>query len=175
VLVEDVAVFKDQEDRLVEVELVQKSFKYYLTIECTGLQNIHTAKMNLSGMYTTAFLGNEAHRMNESGTQSIELQINRTKPTSSEEYGKGELYGEFWSFGPNQRDDIVHSIVLYFINGDMITLRLDEEYTSQTQIKSLTRGGEIIFKKIVEIKGPPSGFQPGVGDWDNPTDVEIIL
>jgi hypothetical protein len=175
VLVEDVAVFRDQEDRLVEVELVQKSFKYYLTIECTGLQNIHTAKMNLSGMYTTAFLGNEAHRMNESGTQSIELQINRTKPTSSEEYGKGELYGEFWSFGPNQRDDIVHSIVLYFINGDMITLRLDEEYTSQTQIKSLTRGGEIIFKKIVEIKGPPSGFQPGVGDWDNPTDVEIIL
>lgn len=174
-LIEDVAVFKDKEDKLVEVELCQKSFKYYLTIECTGLQNIHTAKMNLSGLYTTAYLGKDGHRMNESGTQSIELQINRTKPTSAEEYGKGELYGEFWSFGPNQRDDIVHSIVLYFLNGDMITIKLDEEYTSQTQIKSLTKGGEIIFKKVVEIKGPPSGFQPGVGDWDNPTDVEIIL
>ena len=174
-LIEDVAVFKDKEDKLVEVEFVQKSFKYYLTIECTGLQNIHTAKMNLTGLYTTAYLGKEDHRPNESGTQSIDLVINRTKPTSAEEIGKGELYGEFWSFGPHQRDDIVHSITLYFINGDMITIRLGEEYTSQTQIKSLTKGGEIIFKKIVEIKGPPSGFQPGVGDWDNPTDVEIIL
>ena len=174
-LVEDVAVFKDKEDKLVEVEFVQKSFKYYLTIECTGLQNIHTAKMNLTGLYTTAYLGKEDHRPNESGTQSIDLVINRTKPTSAEEIGKGELYGEFWSFGPHQRDDIVNSITLYFINGDMITIRLGEEYTSQTQIKSLTRGGEIIFKKIVEIKGPPSGFQPGVGDWDNPTDVEIVL
>lgn len=174
-LIEDVAVFKDKEDKLVEVEFVQKSYKYYLTIECTGLQNIHTAKMNLTGLYTTAYLGKDGHRMNESGTQSIDLQINRTKPTSAEEYGKGELYGEFWSFGPNQRDDIVHSITLYFINGDMITIKLGEEYTSQTQIKSLTKGGEIIFKKVVEIKGPPSGFQPGVGDWDSPTDVEIVL
>ena len=175
VLVEDVPVFKDEENRLVEVEFVQKSFKYYLTIECTGLQNIHTAKMNLTGLYTTAYLANDDHRMTESGTQSIDLVINRTKPTSVDELGKGELYGEFWSFGPNQRDDIVHSITLYFINGDMITIKLGEEYTSQTQIKSLTKGGEIIFKKVVEIKGPPSGFQPGVGDWDSPTDVEIIL
>jgi hypothetical protein len=175
VLHEDITILAGEEDQLLEVEFVQKSFKYYLTIKAKGLQNIHTAKMNLTGLYTTAYLGKEDHRPNESGTQSIDLVINRTKPTSAEEIGKGELYGEFWSFGPHQRDDIVHSITLYFINGDMITIRLGEEYTSQTQIKSLTRGGEIIFKKIVEIKGPPSGFQPGVGDWDNPTDVEIIL
>ena len=173
VLVENVAVFKDQENKLVEAEFVQKSFKYYLTIECLGLQSIHTAKMNLSGLYTTAFLANEEHRMSEAGSQTVDLQIFRTKPTSDEELGKGQLYGEFWSFGPNQRDDIIHSITLYFKNGSEITIALDEEYTSQTQIKSLTRGGEIIFKKVLEIKGPQGGFQPGVGDWDDPTDVEI--
>ena len=173
VLVEDVAVFKNQENKLVEAEFVQKSFKYYLTIECLGLQSIHTAKMNLSGLYTTAFLANEEHRMSEAGSQTVDLQIFRTKPTSDEELGKGQLYGEFWSFGPNQRDDIIHSITLYFKNGSELTIAIDEEYTSQTQIKSLTRGGEIIFKKVLEIKGPQGGFQPGVGDWDDPTDVEI--
>lgn len=175
VLVEDVAVFKNQENKLVEAEFVQKSFKYYLTIECLGLQNIHTAKMNLSGLYTTAFLANEEHRMSEAGTQTIEMDITLTKPTSPEEVGKGHLYGEFWSFGPHLREDIVNSITLYFKNGSEITIALDEEYTSQSQIKSLTKGGEIIFKKVVEIKGPAEGFQPGVGDWNDPTDVEIIF
>ena len=175
VLVEDVAVFKNQENKLVEAEFVQKSFKYYLTIECLGLQSIHTAKMNLSGLYTTAFLANEEHRMSEAGSQTVDLQIFRTKPTSDEELGKGQLYGEFWSFGPNQRDDIIHSITLYFKNGSEITIALDEEYTSQTQIKSLSKGGEIIFKKILEIKGPEGGFNTGVGDWNDPTDVEIIM
>ena len=175
VLVEDVAVFKNQENKLVEAEFVQKSFKYYLTIECIGLQNIHTAKMNLSGLYTTAFLANEEHRLSEAGTQTIEMDITLTKPTNPEEVGKGHLYGEFWSFGPHQREDIVNSITLYFKNGSEITIALDEEYTSQSQIKSLTKGGEIIFKKVVEIKGPAEGFQPGVGDWNDPTDVEIVL
>lgn len=174
VLKEEIVVFQGHEDQIVEVEFVQKSFKYYLTIEATGLQNIHTAKMNLSGMYTSAFLTNDDHRMNEAGTQTLEMDIIMSKPTSAEELGKGHLYGEFWSFGPNQREDIVHSITLYFINGDVIKMNLDEEYTSQTQIKSLTKGGEIIFKKAIEIKGPPGGFQPGVGDW-NQTDVDLIL
>lgn len=172
VLMEDVAVFKDREDQVVEVEFVQKSFKYYLTIQCTGLQNIHSAKMNISGMYTTAFLSNEDHRMNESGTQTLDMQIFRTKPTTEEELGKGEIYGEFWSFGPNQNESIVNSIILYFVNGDVIVKKLND---LTSQIKTLTRGGEIIVEEIVEIKGPPSGFQPSVGDWDNPTDVEIII
>ena len=175
VLVEDVAVFKDMENKVVDAEFVQKSFKYYLTIQCTGLQNIHTAKMNLSGLYTTALLANDSHRMNEAGTQSLDLRITRTKPSTSEELGKGELYGEFWSFGPNQSDDIINSITLYFINGETLTIKLDDEYTSQEQIKSLTKGGEILIKKVVEVKGPPSGFQPGVKDWDDPTDVGIII
>ena len=172
VLMEDIAVFKDREDQVVEVEFVQKSFKYYLTIQCTGLQNIHSAKMNISGMYTTAFLANEDHRMNESGTQTLDMQIFRSKPTSEEELGKGQIYGEFWSFGPNQNESIVNSIILYFVNGDVIVKKLND---LTSQIKTLTRGGEIIVEEIVEIKGPPSGFQPSVGDWDNPTDVEIII
>ncbi len=175
VLHENVVVFQGEEDNVVEVEFVQKSFKYYLTIEATGLQNIHTAKMNISGMYTSAYLTHEEHRMDESGTQSVDLTIEYDSNVSTNELGRGRLRGEFWAFGPSQREDIVHSITLYFVNGDVITMYLDEEYTSQNQIKSLTRGGEIIFKKLVEIKGPPGGFQPGVGDWNDPTDVEIIL
>ena len=172
VLKEEIVVFQGQENEVVEVEFVQKSFKYYLTIKATGLQNIHTAKMNISGMYTQAYLTNEDHRMNESGTQTVEMDIIRTKPTSAEELGKGELYGEFWAFGPNQREDIVNSITLYFVNGDVIVMKL-KDLTSQ--IKTLTRGGEIIVEEQLEIKGPSGGFQPGVGDWDDPTDFEIIL
>ena len=66
----------------------------------------------------------------------------------------------------------MNSITLYFVNGDVIVMKL-KDLTSQ--IKTLTRGGEIIVEEQLEIKGPSGGFQPGVGDWDNPTDVEIIL
>lgn len=171
-LIEDIPVFQGQEDQLVETTFVQKSFKYYLTIKCTGLQNIHTAKMNISGMYTTAFLTNDDHRQNEAGIQTVEMDIIRTKPNSADEIGKGEIYGEFWSFGPHANEAIVNTITLYFINGDVITKKLND---LSTQIKTLTKGGEIIVEEVIEIKGPPGGFQPGVGDWDNPTDVEIIL
>jgi hypothetical protein len=112
VLSEEIVVFQGEEDNVVEVEFVQKSFKYYLTIKARGLQNIHTATMYISGMYTTAFLTNDDHRMNEAGTQTVNMEIIRTKPSSAEEYGKGELYGEFWSFGPNLREDISNTIKL---------------------------------------------------------------
>ena len=172
VLHEDIVVFQGEEDNIVEVEFVQKSFKYYLTIKAKGLQNIHTATMYISGMYTSAFLTHEGHIMNEAGMQTVSMDIIRTKPTDAEELGKGELYGEFWSFGPNQREDISNSIKLEFINGDVITMKL-KDLTSQ--IKTLTKGGEIIVEEELEIKGPAGGFQPGVGDWDNSTDVDIIL
>jgi hypothetical protein len=51
-------------------------------------------------------------------------------------------------------------------------MKLKEDLTSQ--IKELTRGGEIIVREVVEIKGPAGGFQPGVGDW-NDTNVDIEL
>lgn len=172
VLQEDIVVFQGEEDNIVEVEFVQKSFKYYLTIKAKGLQNIHTATMFISGMYTSAFLTHDGHIMNEAGMQTVNMDIIRTKPTDAEEFGRGELYGEFWSFGPNQREDISNSIKLEFINGDVITMKL-KDLTSQ--IKTLTKGGEIIVEEELEIKGPAGGFQPGVGDWDNSTDVDIIL
>lgn len=174
VLQEDVVVFQGEEDNVVEVEFVQKSFKYYLTIKARGLHNIHTATMFISGMYTSAYLTNDEHRMNEAGTQTVDLEIIRdpNDPNSQEQLGKGRLYGEFWSFGPNQREDISNSIKLEFINGDVITMKL-KDLTGQ--IKTLTKGGEIIVEEELEIKGPPGGFQPGVGDWKDPTDVEIIL
>lgn len=170
VLQEDVVVFYGYEDNLVEVEFDQKSFKYYLTIKATGLQHIHTATMNISGMYTTAYLTHEEHRMNESGTQTVDLEIRMTKEPT-EDLGKGELYGEFWSFGPNQREDIMNTITLYFLNGDVIMMKLDD---LTSQIKTLDKGGEIIVEQVLEIKGPAGGFQPGVGDW-NQSDVDIIL
>lgn len=170
VLKEEIVVFQGQENEVVEVEFVQKSFKYYLTIKAKGLQNIHTAKMNISGMYTQAYLTNEEHRMNEAGIQTVDMEITRYDP--KDVLGEGEIYGEFWSFGPNAREDISNSITLYFINGDVITMKLQD---LSPQIKTLTRGGEIIVTEKLEIKGPSGGFQPGVGDWDKPTDVEIIL
>lgn len=170
VLHENVVVFQAEEDNVVEVEFVQKSFKYYLTIKAKGLQNIHTAKMNISGMYTTAYLTHEEHRMDEAGIQTVEMDI--TRYDLNDRTGEGELYGEFWSFGPNQNETVVNSITLYFINGDVITMKL-KDLTSQ--IKTLTRGGEIIVEEKLEIKGPPGGFQPSVGEWDDPTDVEIQI
>ena len=169
VLSEDIIVFEGHEDQLLEVEFVQKSFKYYLTIKAKGLQNIHTAKMNISGMYTTAYLTHEEHRMNEAGIQTVDMEITRYDPT--DQTGEGEVYGEFWSFGPNQREDISNSITLYFVNGDVITMKLQD---LSPQIKTLTRGGEIIVTEKLEIKGPASGFQPGVGDW-NDTNVDLEL
>lgn len=169
VLHENVVVFQGEEDNVVEVEFVQKSFKYYLTIKATGLHNIHSATMQIEGMYTTAFLTNEDHRMDESGTQSVEMDIHYdTDP--SEEVDNGYIYGEFWSFGPNQREDIVNSITLYFTNGDVIKMKLND---LTDQIKQLTRGGEIKVDQILEIRGPAGGFQPGVEDW-NETNVDLV-
>ncbi|MBR5836649.1 MAG: DUF5119 domain-containing protein [Bacteroidales bacterium] len=171
VLQEDVVVLHGYEDNVVEVQLVQKSFKYYLTIKALGLHNIHTAKMNISGMYTSAYLAHEDHRMDEAGTQTVEMDIHYdTNPDES--IDNGYLYGEFWAFGPNQREDILNSIILYFVNGDVIRRELDD---LTAQIKTLDKGGEIIVTQVLEIKGPAGGFEPGVGDWDDPTDVEIIL
>ena len=170
VLYENVAVLAGYENQVVDVEFVQKSFKYYLTIRAKGLQHIHTATMNISGMYTTAYLTTDEHRMNEAGTQTLDMEIRRTADFD-DETGKGELYGEFWSFGPNQREDIVNSITLYFINGDVIVIKLKD---LTPQIKQLTRGGEIIVEEYLEIKGPAGGFQPGVGDWiDKNVDIEL--
>lgn len=169
VLKEEIVVLNGQENQVLDLELVQKSFKYYLTIRAKGLQNIHTATMQISGMYTTAFLTNEDHRMNEAGTQTLDLDIIRTDPNDPQ--GNGELYGEFWSFGPNLREDISNSITLYFINGDVIKMKL-KDLTGQ--IKTLTRGGEIIVEEYLEIKGPAGGFQPGVGEW-NDTNVDLEL
>lgn len=170
VLQEDVAVFRGHEDNVIEVEFVQKSFKYYLTIKAIGLHNIHTATMNIEGMYTTAYLAHEEHRMNESGTQSVDMDIHYdTNPDES--IDNGYLYGEFWSFGPNQREDIINSITLHFVNGDVIIKKLDD---LTAQIKTLDKGGEIIVEQVLEIKGPAGGFEPGVEDWDD-TNIDLIM
>ena len=167
---EDIVVLNGYENQLIDVELVQKSFKYYLTIKAKGLHNIHTAKMEISGMYTSAFLANEEHRTNEAGIQSLDLDINLYD--LDDPLGNGELYGEFWAFGPNQRESILNTITLYFINGDVIKMKL-KDLTGQ--IKELTKGGEIIVEEYLEIKGPAGGFKPSVGEWDDPTDVEIQI
>lgn len=171
-LKEDLIVYRVEEGDTLHIELVQKSFKYYLTIRVTGLYNIHSAKMNISGMYTTAFLAHEEHRMDEAGTQSLDLELRNTATTPEErEAGVGELYGEFWSFGPHAREDIQNSITLYFINGDVTTKKLSD---LTSQIKKLVRGGEIIVEEVIDIKGPAGGFDPGVGDWED-TNVDLYL
>ena len=170
ILREDIVVLNGYEDQIVDVELIQKSFKYYLTIKAKGLHNIHTAKMEISGMYTSAFLASDEHRANEAGIQTLELDINLFD--YDDPLGNGELYGEFWAFGPHQRESILNTITLYFINGDVIKMKL-KDLTGQ--IKKLTKGGEIIVEELLDIKGPAGGFVPSVGDWDDPTDVEIQI
>lgn len=176
---EEIVVFQGYEDEVVEVEFIQKSFKYYFTIKAKGLHNIHTAKMNISGMYTSAFLTNDNHRMNEAGIQTIDMQIRRYKDEESVKIGKGELYGEFWSFGPNQREDIVNSILLYFVNGETIVMDQDDLKENDVEvvgdIKDMIEGGEIKIEGELPIKGPEGGFQPGVGDWEDQKDVNIII
>ena len=169
VLQRDVLIIEGQEDNVIEVEFVQKSFKYYLTIRATGLHNIHTAKMSISGMFTSAFLASDEHRMDEAGTQTLDLEIHYDSDPAPE-IDNGYLYGEFWAFGPHSREDIVNEITMYFVNGSMYSMRLKD---LTPQIKRLTKGGEIVVEEVLDIKGPPSGFQPGVGDW-NETDVEIV-
>ena len=66
--------------------------------------------------------------------------------------------------------DISNSITLYFVNGDVIVMKLKD---LTPQIKTLKKGGEIIVEEFLEIKGPAGGFQPGVGDW-NDVEVEIV-
>ena len=167
---EDIVVLRHDEDNVVQVDLVQKSFKYYLTIRATGLQHIRTATMNIFGMYTTAFLAHEDHRMNEAGIQSVEMDIHYdTNPDP--DIDNGYLYGEFWSFGPNQREDIINSITLQFVNGEVVIRKLDD---LTEQIKTLDKGGEIIVEQIIEVKGPAGGFEFGVENWDR-TDVELIM
>ena len=165
----DILVLQGEENEVIEVDFVQKSFKYYLTIRARGLNNIHTATMHISGMYTSAFLTNEDHRMDEAATQTVDMEIKRYDVNDIT--GEGELYGEFWSFGPNQRGDILNSITLYFVNGEVITMQL-KDLTSQ--IKTLTKGGEIIVEEKLEIRGPQGGFKPEVGDW-NDTNVDLEL
>jgi hypothetical protein len=167
---EDIVVLNGYENQILDVELIQKSFKYYLTIKAKGLHNIHTAKMEISGMYTSAFLASDEHRPNEAGIQTLELDINLFD--YDDPLGNGELYGEFWAFGPNQRESILNTITLYFINGDVIKMKL-KDLTGQ--IKKLTKGGEIIVEELLDIKGPAGGFIPSVGDWNDPTDVEIQI
>ena len=165
----DILVLQGEENKVIEVDFVQKSFKYYLTIRARGLNNIHTATMHISGMYTSAFLTNEDHRMDEAATQTVDMEIKRYDVNDIT--GEGELYGEFWSFGPNQRGDILNSITLYFVNGEVITMQL-KDLTSQ--IKTLTKGGEIIVEEKLEIRGPQGGFKPEVGDW-NDTNIDLEL
>lgn len=169
VLQKDIIIVNGYEDNVIEVEFVQKSFKYYLTIRATGLHNIHTAKMSISGMFTSAYLTSDEHRMNEAGTQTLDLEIHYDSDPA-EDVDNGYMYGEFWAFGPHSREDIVNEITMYFVNGSMYTMKLQD---LTPQIKKLTKGGEIIVEEVLDIKGPPSGFQPGVGDW-NETDVELV-
>lgn len=169
VLQQDVIIIDGYEDNVIELEFVQKSFKYYLTIRATGLHNIHTAKMSISGMFTSAFLTTDEHRMDEAGTQTLDLEIHYdTDP--AEEIDNGYMYGEFWAFGPHSREDIINEITMYFVNGSMYTMKLQD---LTPQIKQLNKGGEIIVEEVLDIKGPPSGFQPGVEDW-NETDVDLV-
>lgn len=161
-LLNDVVILEAEENKPITANLEQRSFLYYLYIGVEGLNYVNSVSMKIDGMYTSAFLADGSHRENEYGAQSIEMKLMADQKM---------IYGEFWSFGPHQNNDIKNSITLYFINGKSTTIELKD---ISDRIKLLQEGGEIKVDQKFEIKGQEGGFDPGVGDWDN-IEVDIIF
>lgn len=146
--VQDVIVLGDNEENVLDVELEQKSYRYTILIEVVrGLMYVHSATLDISGLYTSAYLLKDEHKKSVSGIQTVEMDVRFGDPR----IGNGTFYAEFWSFGPNTRDDVQHTLTLTLMGSDEICVRLKDQ---TKQIKGLTRGGEIIIDEKLEIVGP---------------------
>ena len=146
--VQDVIVLGDNEENVLDVELEQKSYRYSISIEVVrGLMYVHSATLEISGLYTSAYFVKDEHKMSMSGIQTVEMDVRFDDPR----IGNGTLYAEFWSFGPNTREDIPHMLTLTLTGHVDIRVKLKDQ---TKQIKGLTRGGEIIIDEKLEILGP---------------------
>lgn len=148
----------------IDVQLEQRSYKYWFTIEVQGLEYISSAYLEVYGMYTSAFLWNGANRDEEYGVQNVEAVLLKDE---------NKVYGEFWSFGPHQSAEVKNTMVLNLVNGRHIRVELGD---ITDLVKPLTYGGEIEIKQkfVVNPGDSGSGFEPEVGEWED-VDVDIPI
>lgn len=141
----------------ITVELEPRSYKYWFWVNVKGLEYLSSAYMEIQGMYTSAFLWDGSNRDEEYGVQSVETVLYKDQD---------KIYGEFWSFGPHQSEDVRNTMVLNFINGRNIRVQLDD---ITDLIKPLTHGGEIRIEQsfVINAGDSGSGFEPEVGEWED--------
>lgn len=144
----------------LESGLQPQSYKYWYEVDVDGLDYITSAYFEIDGMYTSVFMATEEHREDEYGTQRAESTIHKDE---------NKIKGEFFSFGPHQDSSVKNSIILTFVNGRTIRVKLDDISPS---IKELRKGGEIIIEQkiVINVDDTGSGFTPVVEDWE---DVEV--
>lgn len=149
-------------DNEVSEGLQPMSYKYWFEVDVDGLDYITSAYLEIDGMYTSVYLADGSHREDEFGTQMIETTIHKDE---------NKIKGEFFSFGPHQDSEVKNSMVLTFINGRTIRIKLDD---ISPEIKKLRKGGEIeISQKIViNVDDTGAGFQPIVEEWD---EEEVVI
>lgn len=140
------------------------SYKYWYEVDVDGLDYITSAWLEVDGMYTSVFLADGSHREDEYGTQRVESTIHKDE---------NKIKGEFFSFGPHQDSDVKNSIIITFINGRTIRVKMDDISPS---IKKLRKGGEIIIEQkiVINVDDTGSGFVPEVEDWEE-EEVEIPI
>ena len=138
------------------------SYKYWFEVDVDGLDYITSAYLEIDGMYTSVYLADGSHREDEFGTQKVETTIHKDE---------NKIKGEFFSFGPHQDSEVKNSMVLTFINGRTIRVKLDD---ISPEIKKLRKGGEIKIdqKIVINVDDTGAGFVPEVEDWE---EEEVVI
>lgn len=151
-------------DNRLEAGLQPQAYKYWYHVDVDGLDYITSAWLEIDGMYTSVFMADGSHRDDEYGTQKVESSIHKDE---------NKIKGEFFSFGPHQDSNVKNSIILTFINGRTIRVKMDD---ISPEIKKLRKGGEIVIEQkiVINVDDTGSGFVPDVEEWEE-EEVEIPI
>ena len=149
-------------DNRVSEGLQPLSYKYWFEVDVEGLDYITSATLEIDGMYTSVYMADGSHREDEFGTQVVETTIHKDE---------NKIKGEFFSFGPHQDSEVKNSMILTFVNGRTIRIKLDD---ISPEIKKLKKGGEIEIgqKIVINVDDTGAGFVPEVEDWE---EEEVVI
>ena len=149
-------------DNKVSEGLQPLSYKYWFEVDVEGLDYITSATLEIDGMYTSVYMADGSHREDEFGTQVVETTIHKDE---------NKIKGEFFSFGPHQDSEVKNSMILTFVNGRTIRIKLDD---ISPEIKKLRKGGEIKIdqKIVINVDDTGAGFVPEVEDWE---EEEVVI
>lgn len=142
----------------IKLEFRPLVYTYRFCIDIEGLVYVKSAKAQVTGLYSSAYLKSGAHREEE----IAQIVVNLSKS------GGDMICGEFRCFGSHQRGNVEHTITIALVNaaGETKTVRLNK---LTAKIKALPNGGKIAIdeKIVIESGGTEGGFKPGVDDWDD--------